>query len=1818
MKITAFILNLLIGMLMMGCVKGGAESGNEENVIPGQSHSVNGSVQKGPFIQGSAIIIQALDSNLNPTGKIYQTKTIDDKGAFLIDGKVESQYIEIIADGYYFNENKGQVSSSTLTLRALSDLEEEGQTNVNILTTLEFDRISYLVSECGLSVKDAREQAEQEILNVFNVNEAVIGTTFDRLDITKEGNVNAILLAISTTLQADRSEGELSELISKIAADISSDGIVSNDLIKQQIKDGCMGINAQKVRANLENRYKKLGISNPTIPPFEDYLDINGNGVVDKLDKWLILDKSEFVVSDEGETLEIELQYNVDYTIEVDDNDSSWIQCGQTRSYLETSKLILTVSANDTYDPRFARVTLREKDANSSDVCVAYINITQKQKDALLVSKNRFEIPKEGGVIDLQVKSNVAYSVEIPAEYSNWISQEQTRGLESSTIQFHIAANQESDVRQGKIIIQSNNMKEEVVLYQLGERTLILNQHDYVVSDKGDVVMVELLSNIDYEIQISDSWISEVKQTRGLISGTHSFSVAPNDNYESRVAHIVFKDKMSSMSEMVTITQTQRDAIIVAKDSYAFDNSAHTLTADVQSNVPLQVEIPDGCKDWISEVITRSLETHTLSFSIKENLGYEKREGEIIIKNNQSDLQQTIKIYQAQKDAIILSKNLYNFTSDGGNFTLEISSNIDYKVSVSANGNWIHQVQTRAMVNSSLGFVVDENTLYDNREAIIEIKNVQSNISESVRVVQEQKNAILADSTNYNVSYEGGVLDINISSNVSYDINSENLPSWIKLIPETRGLTNHSVSFSIDRNSDVVERSANVVFRNVDTKLEMTITITQAGSEDWQIVHVETVETLGDILTDSQKMYCKRLKLTGNIYIADFATIENMPALTELDLSEVTVKSNVIPEEALGHCKDHYGLIYSESKSNLETIILPESIIGIGQYAFAGCKRLRQINLPEKMSVIDAGVFMDTSLESIAIPAKVNTICRMAFAGCENLAEVNFPEDSMLKKLLSGASNDPLGHTSSFGAFKGCKSLKRFELPSGVTSIGVNTFEDCSSLEEFIIPDDIALTELQGYYYKDNSVIGSKPVTGGLMEGCWALKSLHIPAKITKITTSAFANTGIQEVTFAEGSQCTTLGDGAFYGSVHLHTIELPETIKTLGNLAFGGCLSLDYLDLSNVESFGMLVCKDCEYLRKVVLSSDVTTMPHSIFSGCTRLEVVEGCDNLERIEQSAFENCEALKNIPQSLALKFIGQYAFRGCKGLTNVVLPSSTYLLDRYIFEDCTSLESFSLSDNEFIYLNDDIFKGCSKLTNIRLNAKMVIANQIFRGTNLTEFEIPAIVESWAGCAPCSYSVYGAMYSGGEPSIEYNDYGCAEFEYSELLGYQHAFFDCPFTDSLISTITFEEGSRLKECGRGAFGGAQYLTNITLPESVETLGGHIFSGCRYLTSWSIPKHVKRITGPVFSGSSIIDGMVEEDGANLEYLGPMALMCAGNARLDLSKCSEIHDGALSYCPNLKEIKFKQDGEISLGDFLLIQTPGITEFTIPAGVTAVRCAKSSDERGPFYGSYVKRIQCEPNSLLSSIIRSIAGGANGTWSGETWCWEGNIEEVDFSNVVCETFEFVSDKKSNNFCLDNGSLKEFKLPHCKNLVLNCILFDQTRDNKFPNLTKLVLPKSITNITGSSIGGCFVEIAREEGGEALSIECSLFEDMTTLKTASLPGLTVIKEELFKGCTSLTNFTIPESVTSIGESAFSGCTAMSSITIPESVTSIGKNAFYKCSNLAQIYCKPTTPPSLGSNAFSYGPTSRQIYIPSVSVDAYKADRDWKGYASIIVGYDF
>lgn len=334
----------------------------------------------------------------------------------------------------------------------------------------------------------------------------------------------------------------------------------------------------------------------------------------------------------------------------------SWCTVSPNAGTAGKGSITIHVSANEEPDEKSAVVQLK------SGTVTKNIQVTQKQRNTLLVTADSYEFADEGGTFDIEVKANVNYVYDIDEDAAEWLSCTTTRALSTSYLTFKVAPNEEEDSRMGVITITDGELVEEVTVYQTGtEPTIVISQSEYILSADGGNVSIEVSSNVDVEVEIPDEeWISE-NTTRAYSTHVYNFTVDTNEEYDSRSAEIVFYNDENGLEEIVVIRQMQRDAIVLAMDIYEVEASACKLEFEIEANVEFDVAT-EG--DWITyEPSTRGLATYELRFNIDENTGEDEREGKIIITSG--DICQEIQVVQ-----------------DAPNSTPSVSKMADYVVEV--------------------------------------------------------------------------------------------------------------------------------------------------------------------------------------------------------------------------------------------------------------------------------------------------------------------------------------------------------------------------------------------------------------------------------------------------------------------------------------------------------------------------------------------------------------------------------------------------------------------------------------------------------------------------------------------------------------------------------------------------------------------------------------------------------------------------------------------------------------------------------------------------------------------------------------------------------------------------------------------------------------------------------------------------------------------------------------------------------------------------------------------------------------------------------
>lgn len=279
----------------------------KEVFIPG-TYTVSGNVEKGPFVSGTTVTIQPLDDRLEMLGSMY-TSTIDNYwGHFSFGAKqFDTPYVELIANGYFFNEVKGEFSSGPLTLRALVDITDRNTVNVNLLTHLKYYRVKNLVAK-GMSFKDANNQAQTELLTAFGL-QRFAKTDVSAVTITGESEQSGALMAVSSLLLMDRNEAELTEYLARLGKEFGENGKFSDTSISQINNDKLtLRERVDGIRENMSDYFEHLGV-NVYVMGITPYIDWDNDGVAGNetlaSGQKVVAEPSELIVPNVGGTYTI-------------------------------------------------------------------------------------------------------------------------------------------------------------------------------------------------------------------------------------------------------------------------------------------------------------------------------------------------------------------------------------------------------------------------------------------------------------------------------------------------------------------------------------------------------------------------------------------------------------------------------------------------------------------------------------------------------------------------------------------------------------------------------------------------------------------------------------------------------------------------------------------------------------------------------------------------------------------------------------------------------------------------------------------------------------------------------------------------------------------------------------------------------------------------------------------------------------------------------------------------------------------------------------------------------------------------------------------------------------------------------------------------------------------------------------------------------------------------------------------------------------------------------------------------------------------------
>ena len=374
------------------------------------------------------------------------------------------------------------------------------------------------------------------------------------------------------------------------------------------------------------------------------------------------------------------------------------------------------------------------------------------------------------------------------------------------------------------------------------------------------------------------------------------------------------------------------------------------------------------------------------------------------------------------------------------------------------------------------------------------------------------------------------------------------------------------------------------------------------------------------------------------------------------------------------------------------------SVTSIGDGAFRGCSRLTFVELPNSVTSIGDNAFYEcSSLTSVEIPNSVTSIGTYAFYLCSSLTSVELPNS------VTSIGDD---------AFAGCRSLTSVEIPNSVTSIGNDAFGGCSSLTSVEIPHSVTSIGYQAFYY------------------CSSLTSVEIPNSVTSIGDNAFYGTAwynnqpdgviyVGKVLYKykgtmPANTSITIEDGtvsispyAFWGRSGLTSVEIPNSVTNIGEVAFGNCSSLTSM---------VVAPNNPKYDSRDNCNAIIESESNTLIAGCMNSTIPY---SVTSIGYSAFYDCSSLTSVEIPNSVTSIERDAFLGCSSLTSVEIPNSVTGIGNSAFEYCSSLTSVEIG-NSVTSIGSSAFWNCKNLKKLisYAEAPPVCGGYVFSGVNKQE--------------------------------------------------------------------------------------------------------------------------------------------------------------------------------------------------------------------------------------------------------------------------------------------------------------------------------------------------------------------------------------------------------------------------------------------------------------------------------------------------------------------
>ena len=609
-------------------------------------------------------------------------------------------------------------------------------------------------------------------------------------------------------------------------------------------------------------------------------------------------------------------------------------------------------------------------------------------------------------------------------------------------------------------------------------------------------------------------------------------------------------------------------------------------------------------------------------------------------------------------------------------------------------------------------------------------------------------------------------------------------------------------------------------------------------------------------IPDNAFRECTRL---ANVIIPDSVATIGFGAFYNCDgLTDFSIFKNVttISHESFWGCDGFTKIVLTENVTHIEEDAFDqvnnvkdvEGPLGY-VYNFRNATGTLTVNRGEK---IHSGAFGGFLATKIILDDCVTEIEELAFSGCPNLTSI------VLSPNISIVTEEHFDYP--FVLCENCPNVKEFTSPTwmlrdlddeflnNVQSLIINNgeelFVNASNIKSLTISDTVKEMEgLTSCKFLTNVTISENNERYTTFEGNVYSKdkktfvayvkgknenSFTIPIFVTTIGSGAFY--GVENLTNIEiPAGVTTIGGDAFSDCVNLTNIEIPKGVTVIENGLFYGCSSLTSINIPDgVTSIGDYAFSYCDNLTSINIPDGVTCIGDYAFRGCAKLQAVELPENLMSFGEFVFEGCVnftttewnngqyigTAKNPYMILSAiidkscqsqeihadtKIIGYETFKGCRNLRSIIIPNSVTSIGDDAFSECHRLASVEIG-NSVISIGENAFRGCMNLTSVIIGDGVTsIGENAFYGCGITSFTVGENNTVYQ-------SIDGNVYTKDGKTLLYYAIGKTE-----------------------ATFIIPDG--VERIADGALDGCNSLAEITIPDSVISIGAFAFNDCSGLT---------------------------------------------------------------------------------------------------------------------------------------------------------------------------------------------------------------------------------------------------------------------------------------------------------------------------------------------------------------------------------------------------